>query len=378
MAKKDYYEVLGVQKNATADEIKKAYRKKAKESHPDLHPNDKEAEERFKEINEANEVLSDPEKRARYDQFGFNDPMQGASGFGGFEGFSGFGGAGGMGGFESIFDMFTGGASQRSNPNAPQAGADLQHTIYISLLDAAKGVEKEFEFMRRENCETCHGSGAKPGTKKENCSHCHGTGQIRTSSGFFTQIRTCPYCNGTGQVIKEKCSSCGGTGYTRKRRQIKVKVPAGIDNGQNISLSGQGEPGKNGGPNGTLYVRVIVEPHKLFVRDGVDLHLTFPISFTQAALGAEIEVPSIMDGVIRHKIPEGTQHGTQIRLKGYGMPYLRNPKNRGDIVLHIEVEVPKKLSEKQKKLLMSFEESMTGKEYTDQKSFLDKLKQFLQ
>lgn len=374
MAKRDYYEVLGVQKNATADEIKKAYRKKAKESHPDLHPNDKQAEERFKEINEANEVLSDPDKRARYDQFGFNDPMQGASGFGGFGGFEGFGG---MDGFESIFDMFTGGG-RRANPNAPQAGADLQHTIYITLLDAAKGIEKEFDFVRRENCETCHGTGAKPGTKKETCSHCHGTGQIKNTNGFFTQIRTCPYCNGAGTIVKEKCSSCGGTGYTKKRRTIKVKIPAGIDNGQNISLNGQGEPGKNGGPNGNLYVRVIVEPHKLYVREGVNLHLTFPISFTQAALGAEIEIPTIIDGVVKHKIPEGTQHGAQIRLKGYGMPYLRNPDVRGDIILHIEVEVPKKLTEKQKKILQSFEDSMTGKEYTSQTSFLDKIKQFLQ
>lgn len=374
MAKRDYYEVLGVPKTATADEIKKAYRKKAKESHPDLHPNDKEAEERFKEINEANEVLSDPDKRARYDQFGFNGPNS-SGGFGGFEGFGGFGD---MGGFESIFDMFTGGASSRANPNAPQAGADLQHTIYITLLEAAKGVEKTFDFMRKENCETCHGTGAKPGTSKETCSHCQGSGQIRSSSGFFTQIRTCPYCNGTGQVVKEKCSSCGGSGYVKKRRTINVKIPAGIDNGQNISLSGQGEPGKNGGPNGNLYVRVIVEPHKLFVREGVNLHLTFPISFTQAALGGEIEVPSLMDGVIKHSIPEGTQHGTEIRLKGYGMPSIRNSNIRGDIVLHIEVEIPKKLNEKQKKLLRSFESSLTGKEYSGRTNFLDKIKQALQ
>lgn len=232
--------------------------------------------------------------------------------------------------------------------------------------------------MRKENCETCHGTGAKPGTSKETCSHCHGSGQIRSSSGFFTQIRTCPYCNGTGQVVKEKCSSCGGSGYVKKRRTINVKIPAGIDNGQNISLSGQGEPGKNGGPNGNLYVRVIVEPHKLFVREGVNLHLTFPISFTQAALGGEIEVPSLMDGVIKYNIPEGTQHGAEIRLKGYGMPSIRNSNIRGDIVLHIEVEIPKKLNEKQKKLLRSFESSLTGKEYSGRTNFLDKIKQALQ
>ncbi|MDY5730332.1 MAG: molecular chaperone DnaJ [Eubacteriales bacterium] len=371
MAKRDYYEVLGIDKNASADEIKKAYRKKAKECHPDLHPNDKTAEERFKELNEANEVLSDPDKKARYDQFGFNDPMAGMGG----SGFEGFGGFGGMGGFESIFDMFTGGGGgMRNNPNAPQAGNDLQHTIYITLNEAAKGVEKSFDFHRRENCDTCHGSGAKPGTSKETCPVCHGTGQIRAGGGFFVQIRTCHNCNGSGQVIKEKCSTCGGSGHVRKKRTAKFTVPAGIDNGQSISLKGQGEPGKNGGPNGNLYVRIMVEKHKVFERDGLNLHMAFPISFTQAALGCEIEVPTILDGIIQHKIPEGTQNDTEIKLKGYGMPYINNPKIKGDLILHIKVEIPRKLSEKQKKLLKSFEESLTGKEYETRKTFLDKLK----
>lgn len=374
MAKRDYYEVLGIDKNASAEDIKKAYRKKAKECHPDLHPNDKNAEEKFKELNEANEVLSDPDKKARYDQFGFNDPMagMGGSGFGGFEGFEGFGG---MGGFESIFDMFTGGAgSAHRNPNAPQAGQDLQHTIYITLAEAAQGVEKSFDFYRRETCETCKGSGAKPGTSKETCSTCQGSGQIRSGGGFFVQIRTCPNCNGTGQVIKEKCSTCNGSGSTKKKRTAKFKVPAGIDNGQSISLKGQGEPGRNGGPNGNLYVRVMIEKHKVFERDGLNLHMAFPISFTQATLGAEIEVPTILDGKVKHRIPEGTQNDAKIKLKGYGMPYINNPKVKGDLILHIKVEIPKKLSEKQKKLLKDFEDSLTGKEYENRKSFLDKIK----
>lgn len=376
MAKRDYYEVLGLDKNANAEDIKKAYRKKAKECHPDLHPNDKGAEERFKELNEANEVLSDPDKKARYDQFGFNDPMAGMGGgysdFGGFGSFEGFGG---MGGFESIFDMFTGGTSgMRNNPNAPQAGNDLQHTITISLAEAAKGVEKSFDFYRREHCETCHGSGAKPGTSKETCSTCQGTGQIRSGGGFFVQIRTCPNCNGSGQVIKEKCTSCNGSGTTKKKRTASFKVPAGIDNGQSIPLKGQGEPGKNGGPNGNLYIRVLVEKHKIFERDGLNLHMVFPISFSQASLGAEVDVPTLLDGKIKHKIPEGTQNDTQIKLKGYGMPYLNNPKIKGDLILHIKVEIPKKLNEKQKKLLRDFEDSLTGKEYESRKSFLDKIK----
>lgn len=376
MAKRDYYEVLGIDKNASAEDIKKAYRKKAKECHPDLHPNDKGAEERFKELNEANEVLSDPDKKARYDQFGFNDPMSGmGGGYGEFGGFGGFEGFGGMGGFESIFDMFTGGAGgMRNNPNAPQAGNDLQHTITISLADAAKGVEKSFDFYRREHCETCNGSGAKPGTSKETCSTCQGSGQIRSGGGFFVQIRTCPNCNGSGQVIKEKCTSCNGSGTTKKKRTASFKVPAGIDNGQSIPLKGQGEPGKNGGPNGNLYIRVLVEKHKVFERDGLNLHMAFPISFSQASLGAEVEVPTLLDGKIKHKIPEGTQNDTQIKLKGYGMPYLNNPKIKGDLILHIKVEIPKKLNDKQKKLLRDFEDSLTGKEYETRKSFLDKIK----
>lgn len=373
MAKRDYYEVLGVDKKASAEEIKKSYRKKAKECHPDLQPNDKEAEKKFKELNEANEVLSDENKRARYDQYGFNDPMQGMEGSG-FEGFNGFGGfGGGMGGFESIFDMFTGG-SRRSNPNAPIQGNDLQFNITISLLDAAKGVKKSFEFNRNENCETCGGSGAKAGTKPETCPHCHGSGQVKQSNGFFTQVSSCRNCNGTGKIIKEKCTKCSGSGHVRKRRTANVQIPAGIDDGQNIVLNGQGEPGKNGGPNGDLFVRVSIAKDKLFERDGVNLHMVLPITFTQASIGDEVQIPTITDGSVKLKIPEGTQNDATFKIAGKGMPYLRNNKVKGDIIIHVKVEIPKKLNQKQKDLLKQFEDSLTGKEYEKRKNFVDKMK----
>lgn len=370
MAKRDYYEVLGVDKNASAEDIKKAYRKKAKECHPDLHPNDKTAEERFKELNEANEVLSNPEKKARYDQYGFNDPFQGMGG----NGSAGFGGFSGFGGFESIFDMFTGGMGGYSNPNAPTAGNDLSHTITITLKEAAEGVKKSFSFLRRENCEACKGTGAKAGTEPSKCTSCNGTGQIKTGNGFFVQIRTCPTCNGTGKVIKEKCSVCNGTGSTRKQRTVTVNVPAGIQNGQSIVLNNQGEPGKNGGPNGSLYVKVNIKEDKFFVRENNNLHVEVPVSFTQAALGAEIEVPTILNGKIKHQIAEGSQHGDTFKLRGYGMPLLNNPKIKGDLIVHIKLEIPRKLNDKQKELLREFEESLSGKEYEGRKSFLDKLK----
>ncbi|NMD37243.1 MAG: molecular chaperone DnaJ [Christensenellaceae bacterium] len=369
MAKRDYYEVLGVEKTASADEIKRAYRQKAKECHPDLHPNDKNAEKKFNELNEANEVLSDADKRARYDQFGFNDPMAG-----GASGFEGFGGFGGMGGFESIFNMFTGGMGSAGNPNAPVAGNDLQHTIYIDLVEAAKGVKKSFDFMRNENCDTCKGSGAKPGTQPETCTQCNGSGQIRTSSGFFTQVRTCPSCGGSGKTIKDKCSKCHGSGHVRRKRTATVSIPAGIDSGQNIVLNGQGEPGLRGGPNGDLFVRVIVSKHKLFEREGPNLHILLPISFTQAALGAKVEIPTILDGKIQHQIPEGTQNDATFRLKGYGMPQLRNSKIKGDLIVHVKVEIPKQLNDKQKSLLKEFEDSLSGKEYETRKNFIDKVK----
>ena len=367
--KRDYYEVLGVDKNATDEDIKRAYRRKAKECHPDLHPDDKEAEARFKELNEANEVLSDPDKRARYDQFGFNDPAMGGNPFAGGAGGFDFGGMG----FDSIFDMFTGGMGGASRRQGPQQGNDLRYDLRITFEEAAKGCTKSFDFYRNENCEACKGTGAKPGTSPVTCQMCHGSGQIRQSGGWMTTVRTCPTCGGTGKVIQEKCSSCGGSGRTRVRRTATVKVPAGIDNGQTIIMNGQGEPGLRGGPSGDLYINVIVKPHKLFKRDGYDLHLDLPISFTQAALGAEIDVPTL-DGSVKYKIPEGTQTDTEFRIRGAGIQQLRS-SGKGDLVIHVRVEIPKRLTEKQRELLRQFDETTTGKEYDQRKGFFDKVKE---
>ncbi len=372
MAKRDYYEVLGVPKTATDAEIKSAYRKKAKECHPDLNQNDKTAEARFKELNEANEVLSDPDKRAKYDQFGFDGPnMQGFGGAGGgagdFSGFSGFGDFGNI--FDSIFGGGMGGSARREGP---EQGDDLRHDIAITFEEAANGCQKTFEFIRNENCETCGGSGAKPGTSAQTCPMCHGTGQVRQSGGFMVTVRTCPTCHGEGKIVKDKCTACNGSGRVRKRRTATVKVPAGIDDGQTIVMRGQGEPGAHGGPSGDLYVRVTVRPHKLFRRDGTTLLLDLPITISQAALGADLEVPTLKQ-TVKYRIPEGTQNDTEFRLKGYGLPNLRGG-GTGDLLVRVKVEVPKKLNEKQKELLRQFENSTTGKEYEGKKSFVDKLK----
>ena len=367
--KRDYYEVLGVSRDASADDIKRAFRRKAKDCHPDAHPNDPEAEARFKELNEANDVLSDPDKRARYDQFGFEDPMQGMGG--------GWSGAGGMdvedvlnsffgGGMGSMF----GGGGRRSA--GPVQGNNLRYELRVTFEEAARGCEKSFDFYRSEECDTCGGTGAKPGTKPVTCTTCRGSGQIRTGNGFLTMARTCPTCQGTGKMVQDKCSACGGSGRKRMRRTANVRVPAGIDNGQTIVINGQGEPGMRGGPSGDLYVTVLVKPHKVFQRDGYDLLLDFPISFTQAALGAELDVPTL-DGTVKYRIPEGTQTGTQFRIKNQGIQVL-NGRSKGDLVLTVHVDVPKRLSEKQKDLLRQFEASATGREYEGRKTFMDKIK----
>ncbi len=367
--KRDYYEVLGVDKKATEEDIKKAYRKKAKECHPDLHPGDKQAEERFKELNEANEVLSDPDKRARYDQFGFDDPMQGGNPFGGagfdfssmgdiFDSF--FGGMGGMGGMG------------RRTSNAPVRGNDLRYDLRISFDEAADGCEKTFDFYRMESCSTCHGSGCKAGSSPVTCPTCNGQGQVRSGNGFMTMLRTCGNCGGTGKVIKDKCVDCGGTGRVRRKRTEKIKVPAGIDNGQTLIHSGQGEPGRNGGPNGDLYITITIRPHRIFKRDGYNLMLDFPISFTQAALGAEVDIPTL-HGSVKYKIPEGTQNDTEFRIKGQGIQMLRN-SGKGDLIVRVRVEIPKRLTEKQKELLRQFDDTVSGHEYEGRKSFFEKLK----
>ena len=372
--KRDYYEVLGVDRNASQEDIKKAYRKLAKECHPDLHPDDKQAEARFKELNEANEVLSDPDKRARYDRFGHEDPFQGGGGTyqGGFD-FSSFGGVGDI--FDQLFGGGMGGGTR--SRNAPRQGNDLGYELKISFEEAAFGCEKSFDFMRSEPCEVCHGSGAKPGTQPKPCPTCKGSGRVRVNGGFMMMERTCTTCQGSGRIISEKCTACGGSGRQRRRRTCTVKVPAGINEGQVIRMSGQGEPGVNGGPNGDLLISVSVKPHKVFRRDGYNLLLDMPISFTQAALGAELDIPTLGGGKTTFRIPEGTQNDTEFRLKGQGIQRLQSTA-RGDLILTVRVEVPKRLNEKQKDLLRQFEASTSGREYESRKSFTDKIKDLFQ
>ncbi len=371
--KRDYYEVLGIDKNATDEDIKRAYRKKAKECHPDLHPNDKEAEARFKELNEANEVLSDPDKRARYDQFGFDGPdMGGGAGgnpFGGMD-FSGMGGMGDI--FDQLFNGGMGGSAQ-ARRNAPRQGNDVRYELRLTFEEAAKGCHKSVEFYRYENCATCGGSGAKPGTQLQTCSMCKGTGQIRQSGGWMTTVRTCPACGGSGKVIKDKCSSCGGSGRVRMRRTLELDVPAGVDDNIVLSKRGQGEPGANGGPNGDLLIQITVKPHKLFRREGTNLRLEVPISFTQAALGAEIDVPTL-DGSVKYTIPEGTQTDTEFRIRGKGIQQLGS-NNKGDLIFKVRVETPRRLTEKQRELLRQFDGDDNGKQYDQRKTFIDKVKE---
>ncbi len=368
--KRDYYEVLGVPKTASTEDIKKAYRKLAKECHPDLHPNDKDAEARFKELNEANEVLSDPDKRARYDQYGMDGPQNpfGAGGAG-FD-FSGFGGMGGMG--DILDQLFGGGMGGAQRRNAPRAGEDIQYELKISFEEAAKGCEKSFDFMRDEICEVCHGSGAKPGTQPKTCPTCKGTGQVRMQGGFMTIARPCTTCGGTGKIVTDKCESCGGAGVKRLRRTARVPIPAGIDNGNPVVLRGKGGPGINGGPAGDLIIFITVRPHKLFKRNGTTLLLDMPISFTQAALGADIDVPTL-NGTVKYHIPEGTQSGTEFRIRGQGLPRVGSSL-KGDLLVTVKVEVPKRMSDKQKDLLRQFDAISTGREYEGSKSFLDKVK----
>lgn len=373
MAKRDYYEVLGIDKNADEATIKRAFRQQAKKNHPDLNPGDKEAEERFKEINEAYQVLSDPQKRAQYDQFGHDGPQ---GGFGGSYGdFSGFGGAG-FGGFEDIFSSFFGGGARQANPNAPRQGDDLRMDVTISFEEAAMGCEKEVNVVRDETCEHCGGSGAKPGTKPTTCPDCHGTGQVtqirNTAFGRIQNVTTCPKCRGTGKIVSDPCPKCSGRGKKRTSRRRTVKIPAGIDNGQVLTVRGQGGAGENGGPNGDLLIVVNVRPHKLFKRRDYDMYLDLPITFTQAALGAEVDIPTLSKPV-KYNIPEGTQPGTVFRIKGEGIPYLRGG-GKGDLYVTAKVEVPRKLSEHQKELLRQFDGESTGNEYQEKKNFFERLR----
>ena len=372
--KRDYYEVLGIQKGASEDEIKKAYKKLARKYHPDMNPGDKEAEEKFKEVNEANEVLSDPEKKARYDQFGFAgvDPNYGAGAGGGA-----YGGGFDFGDLGDIFGSFFGGGfggGQRRNPNAPQRGESIRASVSVSFTEAAFGCEKSVTLERSEQCPTCKGNGCAPGTTPEICPDCHGTGTVQTRRqtpmGVFASNGPCRKCGGTGRLIHQPCPDCRGTGAVRKRKTIKINIPAGIDHGQTISLRGQGNAGKNGGPAGDLLITVMVQPHELLRRDGVDVFCEAPITFTQAVLGAELEIPTI-DGKVKYSIPEGTQTGTVFRLKGKGIPVL-NGRGRGDQYVTVTIETPRNLNKEQKEALRKFSETLGESNYEKRKSFFKK------
>ena len=378
--KRDYYEVLGVGKGASEDEIKKAYRKMAKQYHPDLHPGDAEAEAKFKEVGEAYEVLSDPQKKSRYDQFGHAgvDPNFGAGGGGWGGGVDvDFGDIGDI--FSSIFGGGFGGGfggSRRQNPNAPRAGGDVATSVFVSFEEAAKGCQKKVSVQRIVRCGECGGTGAKKGTSPVTCPDCGGSGQVartqRTPFGVMQTQSACPRCQGRGRIIENPCPSCGGQGRVRQTEQMGINIPAGINDGQVITFQGRGSAGQNGGPSGDLQVQVSVRPHPLFERDGFDIWYELPITYAQAALGAEVEIPTL-DGKIPFTIKEGTQPGDVLRVRGKGIPFL-NGRGTGDLLLKIVVEVPKNLSKEQKKLLQDFESATGEKQYQKRKSFFDKLK----
>lgn len=382
--KRDYYEVLGVDKSASEDELKKAYRKAAKKYHPDLNPGDEVAEKNFKEVNEAYEVLSDKEKRARYDQFGHAgvDPNFGAGGgygggFGGFEG--GFGDFGDLGDiFSSIFGGGGGFGGRRSNPNAPRKGNDTAASVTISFEEAAKGCKKKVKVTKIENCSECGGSGAEKGSEAKTCPVCHGSGQVttaqRTPFGVMQTQSVCNHCHGSGKIIDKPCRTCAGKGRIRHTVEEEVEIPAGIDDGQIINLRGGGDAGINGGPKGDLRVNVNVRPHPIFERDGFDVYCEIPITFAQAVLGAEITVPTL-DGKVKINIHEGTQPGDEFKLRGKGIQRLRYA-GKGDQYVKIVVEVPKDLSKAQREKLKEFEDVMDDKNYKKRKSFLDKVKDF--
>ena len=370
--KRDYYEVLGVSKGASEDEIKKAYRQAAKKYPPDLNPGDKEAEVHFKEVNEAYEVLSDPQKKARYDQFGHAgvDPNFGAGGYGG----AGFDGED----FDlgDIFSSFFGGGGRRQNPNAPRRGSDVGASVVISFEESARGCKKQVNVQLVTTCDECGGSGAAKGTSSRTCAQCGGSGQVRTQQrtpfGVVQTQSVCPSCHGRGKTIDTPCRKCSGSGQVRKPATIGINIPAGIDDGQVISIRGKGNAGQNGGPAGDLQVQVSVRPHPLFERQGYDILCDLPLTYAQVALGAEVSVPTL-DGKVPYTIKEGTQPGETFRLKGKGFPYI-NGRGRGDLLVHVTVEVPRNLNSEQKKLLKSFEESMTDSNYQKRKSFFDKIK----
>ena len=373
--KRDYYEVLGVSKGASDDELKKAFRKLAKQYHPDLHPGDKEAEEKFKEVNEAYEVLSDKDKRARYDQFGHAgvDPN-----YGGGAGAGGFGGFGDMGDiFDSIFGGFGGfGGSRRADPNAPRRGEDIKANVIIDFMDACKGKTVTVRVNRAQRCTACGGSGAEPGSSPKTCPDCNGRGTVRvtqrTPFGNIAQTTTCNRCHGKGRIIDNPCKTCQGQGRVRGSFEKEIDVPAGVDDGQILRVAGEGSSGINGGPNGDLHITVTVRPDPLFERDGYDVWTDIPLTYTQATLGDEITVPTV-DGKVTYKVPEGTQSGTVFRLRGKGIKKINRP-DHGDHYVRVNIEVPKNLTKDQKQKLKDFEQSLSDKNYAKRSSFFDKLK----
>ncbi len=380
--KRDYYEVLGVEKNAGESEIKKAYRVLAKKYHPDMNPGDKEAEKKFKEASEAYAILSDPEKRRQYDQFG-HAAFEGGGGGGGFD-FSGmdFGDI-----FGDIFGDFFGGGSRRSS-NGPMKGANVRASVRITFEEAVFGCEKELELVLKDECPDCHGTGARPGTAPETCTKCGGKGKVMYTQqslfGMVQNVQTCPDCHGTGKVVKDKCPQCHGNGYVANKKKISVSIPAGIDSGQSVRIREKGEPGLNGGPRGDLLVEVIISSHPIFQRQDMNIYSTAPISFAQAALGGEIRISTI-DGDVLYNVKPGTQTDTRIRLKGKGVPSLRNKNVRGDQYVTLVVQVPTSLNSEAKEALRRYDEvsgnslnsqssSSSGKKSGRGKKFMDKMK----
>ena len=384
--KRDYYEVLGIGKNATDAEIKSAYRKLAKKYHPDLNPGNKEAEEKFKEVNEANDVLSDPQKRQRYDQFGFAgvDPNYAAANGGGAGGFGG--GFGGVdlgdifgdifgGGFGGGFSGFGGGSSTRT-ANAPRKGHDIQASVILTFEEAAHGCSKKITINRQDTCPDCGGTGAAKGTSPETCPDCGGRGYVvtqqRTPFGVIQSQQPCSHCGGRGTIIRNPCKTCRGTGKTAARKSLEINIPAGIDDDQNIALRGQGDAGSNGGPAGDVIVHVTVKADPMFERDGYDVTIHVPITFSQAVLGDDVEVPTVDGRIVQH-IPEGTQSGTKFRLRGQGIQYL-NGRGRGDQYVIVDVEIPKKVTRAQREALKAFEDSMKEENYEKRKGFFKNLR----
>ena len=379
--KRDYYEVLGVEKGASADEIKKAYRKAAMKYHPDRNPGDKTAEEKFKEVGEAYEVLSDDQKRSRYDQFGFSgvDPNYGGGGAGGAGYGSGFGGFGGFGDFGDIFgEFFGGGRSRASSANMPRRGENVAARLELTFEEAAFGVEKEISAYRIENCASCKGTGSADGVI-ETCEQCHGTGQVRTTQSFMgmtmQSTAACPRCSGRGKITKNPCTTCKGKGKVRRTNKTKVRIPAGVDNGDNVRIRGEGCVGYNGGPSGDLVVEIRIKNHPIFTRRGLDVFCEVPITFTQAALGAEIEVPTL-DGKIKYEIPEGTQTGREFVLREKGIPEGDNSRRRGSHRFTVVVETPTRLTKEQKELLRQLDNSLDRNDTPKAKKFFDTLRDF--